>query len=54
MIPLTNSGAVAWALSGVIVHRTRRYRELIWFGALVTALGVGLSGLLAPDTPLVQ
>lgn len=54
IIPLTISGAVGGALTGVIMHRTGRYRELIWFGAFMTALGVGLFALLAPDTPLAQ
>ena len=54
ILPLTISGAVAGALSGVAMHRTGRYRELIWFGAFMTALGVGLFALLAPETPLAQ
>ena len=54
IIPLTISGAVGGALTGVNMYRTGRYRELIWFGAFMTAPGVGLFTLLAPDTPLVQ
>lgn len=54
VLPLTVSGAVFGALTGVVMHSTGRYRELIWFGAVLTAVGVGLFALLDPQTSVAR
>lgn len=54
ILPLTITSAAIGALTGVVIHHTGRYRELIWVGAFGTLLGTALFILMGPKTPIVQ
>lgn len=42
ILPITITEAIVGVLSGIIIHRTGRYIEIIWIGILFLTLGVGL------------
>ena len=42
LLPLIVFTATAGIIAGVIIHRTGRYRELIWSGTVVLTIGLGL------------
>lgn len=42
LLPLIVTGAVFGVLCGVIIHRTGRYREIMWVGSFFMCLGYGL------------
>ncbi|PSK37992.1 hypothetical protein B9Z65_1183 [Elsinoe australis] len=42
LLPLIVTGAVCGVLCGVIIHRTGRFREIIWIGTFFMCLGFGL------------
>lgn len=42
LLPLIVTGAVCGVLCGVIIHRTGRFREIIWVGTFFMCLGFGL------------
>ncbi|KAK8078952.1 major facilitator superfamily domain-containing protein [Apiospora phragmitis] len=50
MLPLIGTQAVVEILAGMLIHRTGRYRELIWAGAALMTLGTGLYILFGPET----
>ncbi|KAK5104661.1 hypothetical protein LTS08_002552 [Lithohypha guttulata] len=52
LIPLVVATACVGVLAGVIIHRTGRYRELIWVGAFLLTLANGLFIMLDRDTSL--
>ena len=42
LLPFIVTGAVAGVLAGVLIHRTGRFRELIWVGTVLLCIGFGL------------
>lgn len=42
LLPLIVTGAVCGVFCGVIIHRTGRFREIIWVGTFFMCLGFGL------------
>ncbi|KAF1360253.1 MFS transporter-like protein [Lizonia empirigonia] len=42
LLPLIVTGAVFGVLCGVIIHRTGRFREIMWVGSFFMCLGFGL------------
>lgn len=44
--------ATAGAVAGFSIHRTGRYREVIWVGLVLLTLGTSLYIMLKPDTPI--
>ncbi|EMC97523.1 hypothetical protein BAUCODRAFT_130645 [Baudoinia panamericana UAMH 10762] len=42
ILPITVSEAAFGIFSGIFMHRTGRYRELIWVGLLIMTVGTGL------------
>lgn len=42
LLPLIVTGAVFGVLCGIIMHRTGRFREIIWVGSALMCLGYGL------------
>lgn len=42
MLPLIVTQAVVEVITGVFIHRTGRYRESIWAGAILMTIGTGL------------
>ena len=42
LLPLILAAATSGLIAGLIIHRTGRFREIIWVGAAVTCLGFGL------------
>lgn len=41
LLPLIVTGAIFGVLCGVIIHRTGRYREIMWVGSFFMCLGYG-------------
>ena len=54
LLPLVISAAVTDVISGMLISRTGRYRELTWSGAVLMTLGCGLFVLFWTDTPLAE
>lgn len=42
LLPFIVTGALAGVLCGFIIHRTGRFREIMWVGTLLLTLGFGL------------
>lgn len=42
LLPFIVTGAILGVLAGVWIHRTGRFREIMWVGSLLLALGFGL------------
>lgn len=42
LLPFIVTGAVAGVICGVIIHRTGRFREVMWVGTVLLCLGFGL------------
>jgi hypothetical protein len=42
LLPFIVTGAIAGILCGVIIHRTGRFREIMWVGTIFLCLGFGL------------
>ncbi|OAL49182.1 MFS transporter-like protein [Pyrenochaeta sp. DS3sAY3a] len=42
LLPFIVTGAVAGVIAGVIIHRTGRFREIMWVGTFFLTLGFGL------------
>lgn len=42
LLPFIVTGAILGVLAGVWIHRTGRFREIMWIGSLLLALGFGL------------
>ncbi|KAK7959687.1 uncharacterized protein PG986_004541 [Apiospora aurea] len=54
MLPLIGTQAVVEILAGVVIHRTGRYQELIWAGAVLMTLGTGLYITFGPETSVAM
>ncbi|KAK6836521.1 hypothetical protein PG987_007016 [Apiospora arundinis] len=52
MLPLIGTQAIVEILAGVVIHRTGRYQELIWAGAVLMTVGTGLYITFGPDTSI--
>ena len=52
IVPTIISQAVGSILTGVIIHRTGRYLEIMRLASLVMLLGTGLFIIFDPDTPM--
>lgn len=52
ILPLIVTEAIMGILSGIIMHRTGRYRELIWLGCLLLTVGTGLYIIFDVDTSI--
>ncbi|OOF90580.1 hypothetical protein ASPCADRAFT_519135 [Aspergillus carbonarius ITEM 5010] len=52
VLPMMGAASVCDVVVGVVVHRTGRYREVIWGGAGLLALGTGLYVLLGVDSSM--
>ncbi len=50
LLPMIGAEAAVDMVSGVLIHRTGRYRELMWTGTTLMAVGTGLFLLFTPDT----
>lgn len=42
LLPFIVTGAIAGVIAGVIIHRTGRFREIMWVGTFFLTLGFGL------------
>src|SRR4051812_49262998 len=42
LLPFIVTGACAGVAAGVIIHRTGRFREIMWIGTVLLCLGFGL------------
>ena len=54
LLPLVISAAVTDVVSGTLISRTGRYRELIWSGSVLMTLGCGLFIRFWTNTPLAE
>ncbi|PYI10657.1 MFS general substrate transporter [Aspergillus sclerotiicarbonarius CBS 121057] len=52
ILPMMLAASLSDVAVGVVVHRTGRYREVIWAGTTLLTLGTGLYVLLGVDTSL--
>jgi MFS family permease len=52
IIPKMITGASVDILSGIIIYKTGRYRELTWVGVTLMTLGLGLYITFDTDTPI--
>lgn len=56
ILPMMITAATVDVISGVLMHQTGRYRELIWVGVTFMTLGTGLfinQGTMTPLAPIV-
>ncbi|KAL3419069.1 efflux pump antibiotic resistance [Phlyctema vagabunda] len=49
-VPLTVTSGLSGIVTGVVIHRTGRYLELIYIGVVFLVLGMGLYTLFSPST----
>lgn len=42
LLPFIVPGAILGVVAGVTIHRTGRFREIMWIGTVLLALGIGL------------
>ena len=54
ILPLVLSQTVTGIASGVLVHRTGRYLEIMWIGSAILTLGFGMLVHLNATSPLAQ
>lgn len=54
LVPLVVATAAVGIVTGVIIHRTARFRELIWLGTSLLCLANGLFITLDASTPLAR
>ncbi|GIZ36592.1 hypothetical protein CKM354_000006200 [Cercospora kikuchii] len=54
LLPLTCTAAAADVAAGIVIHRTGRYREIIWLGVSLMTLGTGLYIYFWTHTPIAQ
>lgn len=52
LIPLALSEAAAGCFSGLLIHQTGRYREMMWVGTILMTLGYGLFIMFDATTPI--
>ncbi|KAF2274506.1 MFS transporter-like protein [Westerdykella ornata] len=54
LMPFIFIGALAGVASGVLIHRTGRFREIIWAGTILLCIGFGLFISWGPHTTTAQ
>ncbi|PYH94827.1 MFS general substrate transporter [Aspergillus ellipticus CBS 707.79] len=54
IIPMMAAASISDVMVGVLIHKTGRYREIIWAGTTFLTLGTGLYVMLGVDTSLAQ
>jgi MFS family permease len=54
LLPLMMAASAGDIIAGILIHRTGRYRELIWIGATMNTLGAGLYVSLWTDSSLAE
>lgn len=54
ILPMMVTEATVDILVGILVHRTGRYREIIWAGVTIMTLGTGLYIHLGTDSPIAM
>src|SRR3989337_364283 len=54
LLPFIFLGALAGVASGVLIHRTGRFREIIWLAAILLCAGFGLFISFGPNTTTAQ
>jgi hypothetical protein len=54
LLPLTVTAAAVDVAAGILIHRTGRYREIIWVGVTLMTLGTGLYVGFWSDTPIAR
>lgn len=54
LLPITVTAAAADIVAGILIHRTGRYREIIWAGVTLMTLATGLYVGFWTDTPLAR
>lgn len=54
LLPLVVSAAATDIVSGILIHRTGRYREIIWAGVILMTLATGLYIDFWANTPLAR
>ena len=52
ILPMMMTEAATDIVSGILIHRTGRYREIIWTGATLMTLGLGLYVSFGSETPV--
>ncbi|KAJ5923498.1 Efflux pump dotC [Penicillium verhagenii] len=52
ILPLVLAEALSGVVTGLVIHRTGRYRELIWMGLVLMTIGNGLFIRLSPSSTL--
>ena len=52
LVPMMAAEAAIDIVSGLLIHYTGRYREMMWVGTALMTLGTGLYLLFTPDTPV--
>jgi hypothetical protein len=54
LLPFIVTGAIFGVLAGVWIHRTGRFREIMWIGTFLLTLGLGLFVSFDAYTPTVR
>jgi MFS family permease len=54
LLPITVTAAATDIVAGILIHRTGRYREIIWAGVTLMTLATGLYIDFWTDTPLAR
>ncbi|KAL9062375.1 MAG: hypothetical protein Q9157_008976 [Trypethelium eluteriae] len=54
IVPMMVTEASVEVLTGILIHRTGRYREIIWIGVTLMTLGTGLYINFRIDTPIAR
>ena len=54
ILPMMVVEAAVDISTGILIHRTGRYREIIWAGVILMTLGTGLYINLGTDTPVAR
>ncbi|KAH8660569.1 major facilitator superfamily domain-containing protein, partial [Xylariales sp. PMI_506] len=54
LLPFIVTTAISGIICGAIIHRTGRYRELIWIGSILLCIGLGLFIMFSPQTTVAQ
>ena len=54
LLPITMTAAATDVATGILIHKTGRYREMIWVGVLLMTLATGLYISFWTNTPLAR
>lgn len=54
LLPFIFVGAIAGVACGVFIHRTGRFREIIWLGTVLLCVGFGLFIMMDANTTTAQ